>query len=105
MRYGAEVGRFFIQRALCSDFNKVLCAKKGTQPGTQPGMQMQPGIARRRKRNSGVRNRNAWSAVGNADDADAHSVERLDLVFDPSKAAEREQGPDSIEKFQLEFLA
>ena len=99
MRYGAEVGRFFIQRALCSDSNKVLCAKQGTQPG----MQMQPGIARRRKRNSGVRN--AWSDVDNTDDADGHSVERLDLVFDPSKAAEREQGPDSIGKFQLEFLA
>ena len=32
-----------------------------------------------------------------------HSVESLDLVFDPSKAAEREQGSDSIEILLLEF--
>ena len=75
MRFDHEIGRFFIQRALCSSSAKLLCAKEGNAaPPPLPG---------------GRRKRNAQNA-----DTD-HSVESLDLVFDPSKVAEREQGPES----------
>ena len=86
MRYDAGVGKFFLQRAFCSSSAKLLCSKEGN-PLPPPFPTLPPASGRRK------RNVNVSSAVKST--SGGHSVEGLDLVFDPSRATEREQGYNS----------
>ena len=94
------VGKFRVRRAQCSSSAKLLCAKEGNPevtgsnlpppfPTNLPGGSSLPGGRRKRSANGG----SVSFAVNNT--SSGHSVEGLDLVFDPSRATEREQGSNS----------